>query len=158
MMKSKKNYALILGLVLVVFFPASANAGNPYKGKWYFSKKCSFCHDVDLQMRSDVGPHLRTVIGRPIASVKEIQYSPHLQLLAKHGVKWDTELLTAFARKRDDAWFKPFRVKYLGSKCPGPRAIEKYPACAPYVVHSKRRPVRPDDLEDIISYLKAFVR
>lgn len=158
MIKFKIYLVLFLASALVILVPTNANAGNPYKGKWYFSKKCSFCHDVNLRMQSDIGPHLRTIIGRPIASIKEIKYSPHLQLLASHGVKWDTELLAAFIAKRDDTWFKPFRVKYLGSKCVSPRATERYPACAPYVAHAKRRPVRPDDLEDITSYLKAFVR
>ncbi len=138
--------------------PLVADAGNRFKGKWYFMKKCSFCHEVNLKWNSDTGPHLRTVIGRPIAAVEGITYSPHLQLLAEHGLKWDEALLSAYTAKRDDTWFKPYRVKYLGAKCVGPRAVEKYPACAPYEAHSKRRPVRPGDLEDIVEYLKAFVR
>ncbi|MBL23139.1 MAG: hypothetical protein CMM48_04500 [Rhodospirillaceae bacterium] len=156
-MKAKNLALAISGLCLMTALPADAG-GNRFKGKWMYMKKCTFCHDVDLRWQSVTGPHLRTIVGRKVAAIETISYSPHLRLLAEHGVTWEIPLLRAFAASRDDSWFAPYRKKLLGNKCAEPNHAERPPACAPYIHHAKRRPVRPDDLENILAYLRAFVR
>ena len=66
-------------------------AGDPVAGEKVF-KKCRACHQV-ADGANGVGPHLWSVVGRPIGSVAGFGYSGDL---ADHGGDWTLENLQAF--------------------------------------------------------------
>ena len=155
-MKQSQKIIVIIASIMTIAH-STADAGNRWKGKWYFSKKCSFCHSVSLRQESEeTGPHIRHIMGREVAARSDTQYSSHLLLLKKHGVRWTPDLLRQFINKRDGSWFDYYRKKFLKNKCISSQTSMRHPECAPYTTHNKGRRVSTRDLEDIISYLKAF--
>jgi cytochrome c len=86
----------LLATIAMVFLeslaavPVSASAQSmqgPDAGKAVFESRCAACHSLDA---SRVGPLLRGVVGRKVASVDRYEYSDALK-----GVKgrWDTRRL-----------------------------------------------------------------
>jgi len=68
-------------------------AADPVAGEKVF-KKCKACHQV-ADGATGVGPHLWSVVGRPIGSVADFGYSGDL---ADHGGDWTLENLQAFLK------------------------------------------------------------
>ncbi|MBP7001653.1 MAG: cytochrome c family protein [Amaricoccus sp.] len=70
--------------------PALVAAADIGKGEAVF-KKCAACHKVDGT--NAVGPHLETVVNRPVGSVADFKYS---SAMAGHGGTWDEATLFHF--------------------------------------------------------------
>lgn len=81
--------ALAVAASLVVG-PALAG-GDPLAGEQIF-KRCAGCHSV-IEGPAKLGPHLRNVIGRPVASVVGFRYSKAMQ---ESGVIWTERTLDQF--------------------------------------------------------------
>ena len=154
----KQIFNTIFTIVFILAITnAPADAGNRWKGKWYFSKKCSFCHSVSIRQNSEeTGPHLRNVLGRTVAFRNDTKYSPHLLLLKEYGIRWTPDLLRKFIMNRDGSWFNHYREKWLKDKCNIRQSAVQPLACTPYTYHRNGRPINRKDLEDVISYLAAF--
>ena len=71
--------------------PAAAGAGDPAKGKKVFNK-CKACHFADKE-KNKVGPYLKGVVGRPVASVEGFKYSDALKAKAGELGTWTEENL-----------------------------------------------------------------
>ncbi|WP_151613388.1 c-type cytochrome [Sinorhizobium alkalisoli] len=74
--------------------PGVAADGDPVTGKKVFGR-CAACHLLD-QERHAVGPYLRGIVGRPIASVSTFKYSSALTKYAEGGRVWDENSLATF--------------------------------------------------------------
>ena len=76
-------------LVLAVVAPVHAEEGDPDAGAELYNSVCKGCHGVNI------GPTLRGVVGRRIASVEAFQgYSAALKAL--NDRTWTPELLDKF--------------------------------------------------------------
>jgi cytochrome c len=85
-----KSIALVVGAVmLAVVVPVHAEEGDPEAGADLYNSVCKGCHAVSI------GPTLRGVVGRRIASVESFQgYSAALKALGDRT--WTPELLDKF--------------------------------------------------------------
>ncbi len=73
--------------------PAAASPGeNPLRGKILFLR-CAACHDVTATPSAKIGPNLRGVIGRQVASLEGFKYSPALK---SQNFVWDAAHLDAW--------------------------------------------------------------
>jgi cytochrome c len=89
-----KNMMLAAAALLAAMsFPALAE-GDAAKGEKVFLK-CKTCHDVDKGV-SKVGPTLKGVIGRPVASVEGFKYSEDMLARGKEGAVWDEAILATY--------------------------------------------------------------
>jgi cytochrome c len=83
-------------LLLVARAPEAASAEvpaqNSVRGKVLFLR-CASCHDVTAAASAKIGPNLRGVIGRQVASLEGYRYSAALK--AQNFV-WDTAHLDAW--------------------------------------------------------------
>ena len=80
-------------LILVHAGPTSAAAGeNPLRGKILFLR-CASCHDVTPTPSAKIGPNLRDVLGRKVASLEGFKYSPALK---SQNFVWDAAHLDAW--------------------------------------------------------------
>ncbi|HEU4499265.1 MAG TPA: cytochrome c family protein, partial [Sphingomicrobium sp.] len=78
--------------------PASeaTDAGDPAKGET-FAARCQACHSFEKDGPNQVGPHLFGVVGRPIASVPDFNYSDAMKAYSEGGAKvWDEASLDAY--------------------------------------------------------------
>lgn len=85
-----KFTAIVAGaIVLAVMAPAHAEEGDPEAGADLYNSVCKGCHGVSI------GPTLRGVVGRRIASVESFTgYSDALKALKDRS--WTPELLDKF--------------------------------------------------------------
>ncbi len=93
MMKSQfavAGAAIFVGLALTGVARAD---GDPVAGAKVF-KKCAACHAVDG--KNKVGPHLDGVVGRPVASVEDYNYSKAMKAHADEVPEWTEEALTSY--------------------------------------------------------------
>jgi cytochrome c len=84
-------------LLAVLALPAAAQAqaaGDAAKGEKVFAK-CKACHVVDAETNR-VGPHLKGVIGRNVASVADYKYSEAMLEFAKTNPTWTDELFVKY--------------------------------------------------------------
>ncbi len=95
--------------------PADA-AGDPVRGANVF-KRCSACHSATADTHS-VGPSLRTVANRKIASVPGYKFSPALSSLKD---SWTPENLDRFLLAPQQ-YAKGTRMAFTGLKKPEDRA------------------------------------
>jgi cytochrome c len=75
-------------LILSVGTIAAAGQAKSSPGEALYQAKCGGCHSVD---EDRVGPRHRGVVGRPIASLKDFDYSPAIRKL--YGVWTPARLL-----------------------------------------------------------------
>jgi cytochrome c len=119
----KRTTAGILLVATACFF-VSGNAlatGDAERGKKVFNK-CKTCHSSEE--KNMVGPNLKGIVGRKIASAAGYNYSPALK--AKEGI-WDTRTL--------DAWIESPRNLVPGNR-------DTYPGIK-----------NASDRDDLIAYL-----
>jgi cytochrome c len=120
---------LILASIVVMAFmtlPALAE-GNAEKGETVFAK-CKACHEVEKGVNK-VGPTLKGVVGRKAASVEGYKYSEAMAAKGAEGVVWDEATLTTYLA--DPKAFVPkTKMAFAGLK-------------------------KPEDVADVIAYLKA---
>lgn len=83
-------------LSLVLVSSASRAAEEARRGAVAF-QKCYACHSVLPGETGLPGPNLAGVVGRPVASVPDFDYSPALKALPARGVEtWSVTALDAF--------------------------------------------------------------
>lgn len=76
--------------------PAAAGGGDVAKGEAY-AKRCTACHSLDKGGPNKVGPHIFGVVGRPIASVADFNYSDAMKAFSEGGTKvWDEATLDTY--------------------------------------------------------------
>jgi cytochrome c len=71
---------------------AAAPADGPLRGRILFLR-CASCHDVSTSPSAKIGPTLRGVLGRQVASLEGYKYSPALK---SQSFVWDAAHLDAW--------------------------------------------------------------
>ena len=122
------KFAVLAGLALFVGTSATLADGDAAKGEKLFSR-CVACHSVK-DAANKTGPHLKGIIGRPVASVAGFKYSNQMLEYAKTAGTWDEAKIDA----------------YLAN----PKAI--VPGGKMALAPQKKE----DEREDIIAYLKTI--
>ena len=117
--------AIIATSCLIAAATAAHADGDAAAGATVF-KKCAACHSVDPTNK--VGPSLKDVVGRPVASIEGFRYSKAMIAFGE-GRIWDEALLT----------------EYLAA----PRAVVKGTSMAFAGLK------KPEDVANVIAYLKA---
>ncbi|PZF78082.1 cytochrome c family protein [Aestuariivirga litoralis] len=112
-------------VIAAMCLPALAD-GDAAKGEKVFVK-CKTCHDVDKGVNR-VGPTLKGVVGRPVASVEGFKYSEDMLAKGKEGAVWDEATLAAYLPD-PKAWVPKTKMAFAGLK-------------------------KPEDVMDLIAYLK----
>lgn len=75
---------------------APATAGDAAKGE-AFAARCKACHTFEKGGPNQVGPNLYGVVGRPIASHPDFNYSEAMKTFSEGGAKvWDEAALDAY--------------------------------------------------------------
>ena len=120
---------LTIAVLALLALPAAATAqaaGDAAKGEKVFAK-CKACHVVDAETNR-VGPHLKGLIGRNVASVDKYKYSEAMLEYAKANPVWTEELF----------------LKYIENpKGEVPKTKMVFPGLK-----------KPDERADILAYLK----
>jgi cytochrome c len=120
----------LAGAVTIIFLGMAASAlaeGDAAKGKTVFTK-CMACHENQKGVNR-VGPTLKGVVGRKAASVEGFKYSDAMKAKGAEGVVWDEATLAIYLP--DPKAFVPkTKMVFPGLK-------------------------KPEDVADIIAYLKA---
>lgn len=89
----KKSMTLALALLGALSSAALAE-GDAAKGEKVFNK-CKACHVADAETNK-IGPHLKGLIGRNVASVPEYKYSDSMLEFAKTNPKWEEALFLTY--------------------------------------------------------------
>ena len=89
----KKLAVAAFAALAALSLPALAE-GDAAKGEKVFNK-CKACHDVDKGINK-VGPTLKGVVGRKIASVEGYKYSDDMAAKGAEGGVWDEATLTTY--------------------------------------------------------------
>lgn len=121
----KSSTTLVMAILAVMSLPALAD-GDAEKGEKVFVK-CKTCHDVD-KGANRVGPTLKGVVGRPVASVQGFKYSDDMIAKGKEGAVWDEATLAAYLPD-PKAYVPKTKMAFAGLK-------------------------KPEDVEDLIAFLK----
>ena len=79
-MKPLSTFAIFLCLAAPAFAESDAVAGKAV------FKKCAPCHSVEKVNR--VGPTLSGIIGRPVATIEDYNYSPAMRAFGEDGKVW----------------------------------------------------------------------
>ena len=120
--------AVFAALASAVLFAAPAHAaGDAAAGEKVFAQ-CKACHDNEKGVNK-VGPTLKGVVGRKVASVADYKYSAAMAALGATGAVWDEAELT----------------KYL----PAPKAL------VPGTKMAFGGLKKPEDVANVIAYLAA---
>lgn len=121
-----RSWFLVSATFMMMVTPASAD-GDVAAGKVVF-QRCVFCH-VQGDKVNPIGPDLRGVVGRPVGSVINYDYSYAMETFVITGAHWDEAILNEFLKEP---------VLYLkGTTMCGPA-------------------IRPDkERADLIAYLKS---
>ncbi|CAN7535635.1 cytochrome c family protein [Rhizobium sp. LjRoot30] len=116
----------LLAAILVAASVLPARADGDAKAGAMIFKKCMACHTA-TEPTNRVGPSLMGVVGRPVATVADYNYSNAMKDFGA-GKVWDEALLT----------------EYL----PSPRAL------VPGTIMSFAGLRKPQDIANLIAYLK----
>ena len=123
---NKKLVFAALASAMLFAVPAHAE-GDAAKGEKVFTK-CKACHEVEKGVNK-VGPTLKGVVGRKAASIADYKYSEAMIAKGAEGVVWDEATLAAYLP--DPKAFVPkTKMAFAGLK-------------------------KPEDVADVIAYLKA---
>lgn len=98
---------------------AFAQEGDAAKGEKVFAK-CKACHVVDAETNR-VGPHLKGVIGRNVASVANYKYSESMLEYGKANPVWTDELFLTYI-ENPKASVPKTKMVFPGLKKPEERA------------------------------------
>lgn len=107
-------YYLILVAVLYGVSPAEANTFDQAKAEKTY-RKCRACHEIGMEAKNKVGPHLNEIVGRRAGSIPEFKYSRALLKKSDEGLVWDIENLDAFLKK-PKALIKGTKMTFAGIK------------------------------------------
>lgn len=117
------------GLFLCLGAGLAHAAGNATAGAQVF-KKCGVCHTATEPMNR-VGPSLMGIIGRPVATFAGYNYSSAMTAFGEDGKVWDEERLSEYL---------------MAPKAMVPGTKMSFPGLK-----------KPQEIEDIIAYLKTTV-
>lgn len=93
--------AIILVAACVSFSTEIAFAdGDVAQGEKVF-QRCLPCHSVSGNVNK-VGPYLRGIVGRPVASVNGFSYSNAMKAFAATGAVWDEATLNTYLKGPSD--------------------------------------------------------
>ncbi|MDF2370151.1 MAG: cytochrome c family protein [Rhizobiaceae bacterium] len=115
-----------LGVTLSLLATPAFADGDAAKGAKVF-KKCKACHTASDETNK-VGPHLVSIIDRPVATVDGFKYSKAMTEFGADGKTWDVETLTIYLKK-PKALVKKTSMSFAGLK-------------------------KDDDIENLIAYLQ----
>jgi cytochrome c len=87
----------------------AALAQDAARGKAVF-EQCAACHSFEPG-RSELGPHLKGIIGRKTASVEDFIYSPTMR---RANVSWTPEVLDGFLKDPQAPPFRGNRMPFAG--------------------------------------------
>ena len=90
----KKAMFTLLALMALPLATQAQASGDAAKGEKVFAK-CKACHVVDAETNK-VGPYLKGVIGRNVASVEGYQYSAAMLEVATANPQWTEELFVKY--------------------------------------------------------------
>ena len=76
---------------------AARAADDVAAGKAIFAHTCANCHSTRIGVNK-IGPSLWHVVGRPVASVPDYNYSAKLRSVAKDWGTWDAARLDMYLR------------------------------------------------------------
>ena len=82
-----KKYAALAAVALAAMTGTALADGDAAKGEKIFNK-CKACHTADAETNK-VGPYLKGVIGRKIASVEGYAYSDDMKAFSTARGVWD---------------------------------------------------------------------
>lgn len=99
--KEMKMSVFMAAVVLAAGSSAAFADGDAAKGEKVFAK-CKACHVADAETNR-VGPHLKGIIGRKIASVEGYKYSDSMIAFGAERGEWSEELFLEYIEdpKRD---------------------------------------------------------
>ncbi|MEP0234247.1 c-type cytochrome [Roseibium sp.] len=89
--------------------PADAERGQ----KLY--RACKACHEIGVDARNGVGPHLDGLFGRTAGSIENFKYSSVMRIRGGAGLEWTQETLDAYLEK-PRAFVGGTRMSYRGMK------------------------------------------
>ena len=90
-----KNSMLAAALIAALSLCGQAQADEVAKGKGIFDRTCGNCHPTQIGMNK-IGPSLWAVIGRPVASVPDYNYSGALISKRQDWGTWDEKRIDAY--------------------------------------------------------------
>jgi cytochrome c len=90
------------------------------RGESLFSKECARCHQVGIEAKNKVGPHLDLIIGRTAGTVENFRYSKALKKAGEGGLDWDESSLDQYIEK-PRTFIKGNRMSYRGMSKPEDR-------------------------------------
>jgi cytochrome c len=124
---SRKLILAAFASAMLFAAPAHAAEGDAAAGEKVFAK-CKACHEVEKGVNK-VGPTLKGVVGRPVASVPDYKYSDAMKAKGAEGAVWDEATLATYLP--DPKAFVPkTKMAFAGLK-------------------------KPEDVANVIAYLKA---
>lgn len=88
--------ALAVLILMLLSGISSANTDEPMAGEGIFANYCAMCHLPPSARESSIGPSLKGVFGRPVASFPGFTYTPAFRSLK--GV-WSESALNDFIIK-----------------------------------------------------------
>ena len=90
-----KNSMLAAALVAALSMCGQAQADEVAKGKQIFDHTCANCHPTQIGLNK-IGPSLWAVVGRPVASVPNFNYSGALINKRQEWGTWDEKRIDAY--------------------------------------------------------------
>ena len=73
---------------------AQEMTGDAAAGATVF-KACAACHFAD-RPANKIGPYLKGVVGRPVASIEDYDYSEAMKEYGADGKSWDVQILSRY--------------------------------------------------------------
>jgi cytochrome c len=99
----------LLAIAAAMAFSPDALAQDAGRGKAVF-EQCAACHSFEPG-HSELGPHLKGLIGRKTASVEDFIYSPAMR---RANVTWTPETLDAYLKDPQAQPFRGNRMPFAG--------------------------------------------
>ena len=109
MIKMKPSARHLLAIAAAMAFSQGALAQDAGRGKAVF-EQCAACHSFEPG-HSELGPHLKGLIGRKTASVEDFIYSPAMR---RANVTWTPETLDAYLKDPQAQPFRGNRMPFAG--------------------------------------------
>ena len=106
MLMNTRHLMAIAGAMAISQVAVAQDAG---RGKAVF-EQCAACHSFEPG-HSELGPHLKGLIGRKAASVEDFIYSPALR---RANVTWTPEQLDAYLKEPQAPPFRGNRMPFDG--------------------------------------------
>lgn len=116
-----------LSILCLCLWSSFAHADGDAAAGALVSKKCGACHTASEALNR-IGPSLMGVIGRPVATYPDYDYSSAMATFGEDGKVWDEERLSEYLIS-PKAMVPGTKMAFAGLK-------------------------KPQDIEDLIAYLK----